>query len=56
MNIFSKIADGFVQAFGITAPTESQRRTATLFISALLFGILAAFLCSAAFLAWRFLR
>jgi hypothetical protein len=56
MNIFSKVTDGFIQSFGITAPSESQRKTATIFISTLLLGILAAFLGAATFLILHFVR
>jgi hypothetical protein len=56
MSIFSKIADGFVQAFGITAPRPGERRTATLFISTLIFGVLLAFLTLAGFLILHFTR
>jgi hypothetical protein len=56
MSIFSRITDGFVQAFGITAPQPGQRRTATIFISALVFGILLAFLALAGFLILHFTR
>jgi len=56
MNIFSKIADGFIQAFGITAPSPAQHKTATIFISVLLLGILAIFLAAAGFLILRFVR
>jgi hypothetical protein len=56
MSIFNRISDGFVQAFGITAPAPGQRRTATIFISALLLGILLCFLGAAAFLILHFAR
>ncbi len=56
MNIFSKIADGFIQAFGITAPSPAQHKTATIFISLLLFVIVVIFLTAAGFLILRFAR
>ena len=56
MSIFSKIAEGFIQAFGITAPSPAQRKTATIFICVLVLGIVACFLAAAGFLAWHFLR
>jgi hypothetical protein len=56
MSIFNKVADGFIQAFGITAPQPGQRTTATLFICALLLGILLCFLGAAAFLILHFSR
>jgi len=56
MNIFSKIAEGFIQAFGITAPSPAQRKTATLFICVLVLGIVTCFLGVAGFLAMHFLR
>jgi len=56
MNIFGRITDGFVQAFGITAPSPAQRKTATIFICTLVFGILACFLAAATFLILRFTR
>jgi hypothetical protein len=56
MSLFERIADGFVQAFGITAPAPGQRKIASIFISALLLGILLCFLSAAAFLILRFAR
>jgi hypothetical protein len=56
MSIFSTIADGFVQAFGITAPAPGQRKKATLFICTLVLGILLCFLGAAAFLILHFAR
>ena len=56
MSIFSKVADGFIQAFGITAPSPAQRKTATIFISVLVLGIVLCFLAAAGFLAMHFLR
>jgi hypothetical protein len=56
MSIFSRIADGFVQAFGITAPQPGQHRTAAIFICALLLGILLCFLGAAAFFILHFAR
>lgn len=56
MGLLNKIADGFIQAFGITAPSSAQHRTATIFISVLLLGILLAFLLAAGFLILRFVR
>jgi hypothetical protein len=56
MDLLYKIADGFIQAFGITAPAPSQRKAATIFISVLLLGILLCFLSAAAFLILRFAR
>jgi len=56
MGFFTRLADGFIQAFGITAPAPAQRRTATIFICALLLGILAVFLAAAGFLIYRFVR
>jgi hypothetical protein len=56
MSLFDNIADGFIQAFGITAPPPGQRRIAGIFISALLLGILLCFLSAAAFLILHFAR
>ena len=39
MNFLNKIANGFVMAFGITQPTPSQQKTATVFIAVLLVGV-----------------
>ena len=39
MNFLDKIAHGFIMAFGITQPTPAQQKTATLFIAALLVGV-----------------
>ena len=39
MNFLNKIANGFIMAFGITQPTPSQQKTATLFIAVLLAGV-----------------
>jgi len=56
MSLFNRISDGFIQAFGITAPAPSQRKAATIFISVLLLGILLCFVSAAAFLIFRFAR
>jgi hypothetical protein len=56
MSIFHRIADGFIQAFGITAPAPSQRKAATIFISVLLLGILLCFLSVAVFFILHFAR
>jgi hypothetical protein len=56
MSIFNKIADGFIQAFGITAPAPGQRKIAAIFICALLLGILLCFLGAAVFLILHFAR
>jgi hypothetical protein len=56
MNFFSKIADGFVQAFGITAPTPENHRVTTIFICTLLGGVLLFFFFVAGFLILHILR
>jgi hypothetical protein len=56
MSLPEKIADGFIQAFGITAPPPGQRKIAGIFISLLLLGILLCFLGAATFLILRFAR
>jgi len=56
MGIFSRMTDAFIQSFGITAPSPSQRRTATIFISVLVLGLIAVFLAAAGFLMWHFLH
>lgn len=56
MSLPEKIADGFIQAFGITAPQPGQRKLASIFITVLLLGILICFLGAATFLILRFAR
>ncbi|MBT9330901.1 hypothetical protein [Paracidobacterium acidisoli] len=38
MNPFRQLTNSFIFTFGITPPRPEQERTATVFISALLFG------------------
>jgi hypothetical protein len=56
MSLPERIADGFIQAFGITAPAPAQRRIATIFICTLLLGILLCFFAAATFLILRFVH
>jgi hypothetical protein len=56
MGIFSRMTDPFIQAFGITAPSPSQRKNATIFISVLVCGLILAFLAAGALLMVHFLR
>ncbi len=56
MGIFSRLTDAFIQSFGITAPSPSQRKTATIFISVLVCGLILVFLTAAALLMVHFLR
>jgi len=56
MGIFSRLTDAFIQSFGITAPSPSQRKTTTIFISVLICGLIFVFLAAAVFLMLHFLR
>ena len=54
MNFLDRIAHGFIMAFGITQPTPSQQKTATLFIAALLAGVVGILIVMALLLLHDF--